>query len=268
MSTQKKLKRGLADLSNFFAEPVPAEQKSRIGLLAIQPPETPQFEKSLKPFLITANIISCSPSFKTSDVVELIEAVKDDFVGLHVIELEQSSDPHPISGKNVHYEQISWDQLAPLTQLQMRTPTLIVDNPDKTLALFDSGLCGATGSNKYSLFEILDHCIFAVEADTKQLMHGYQVMKTALSKNPNLHYSLLVVGKRAEHFSEFIYERFSEIISQFLGHNLGFLGWMESGDIRVNPELLKEEADSAFVRCSKTHLSDLLYPPHLINSER
>ena len=99
-----------------------------------------------------------------------------------------------------------------------------------------------------------------IEADTKQLMYGYETMKKALSKNPSLHYSLLLVGKGAEHFSGLVYERFSEMISNFLGHNLEFLGWIENQETCINPEVLKEEAGSAFVHYSKTHLSQLLYP--------
>ena len=275
MNMQKKLKRGLADLSIFFAEPVPAQQKNRIGLLAIQPPETPNFEKPSKPSLITASILSCSPSFQISDLMEFTEAIKYYFAGVHFVTLtggEEGPYENRIGDKDIHYERISWDQLEPLTQPQIQTYSFSVEsNTDKALALFDSGLYGSMGTDaivSQSLFEVLDHCILAVEADTKQLMHGYQVMKMALSRNPNLHYSLLVVGKRAEHFSEFIYEHFSELISQFLGHNLGFLGWMENREICVNPELLKDEADSIFIRCSKMHLSHLLYPPHLITSER
>ncbi len=294
MKIQKKLKRGLADLSNFFAssgptalppdlrsegiedkirdKPVVMGQENRSNLLAIEPPEFLYSEPSLKPSFITGSVLSFSPSFQVSNLIEFTEAVQFYFSGIHFVSLasQENSFEYAIQGQSISYEKISWSQLEPLIQPQMRAHCLPPESAtDKTLVIFDSGLYSSIDSDSTfhrSLFELLDHCVFAVEPDTKQLMQVYQVIKTALSKNPSLHFSLLLAGNGAERFSEFIYERFSEMISRFLDCNLGFLGWMENHEICINPDLLKEEANSAFVRYCKTHLSDLLDRPQLVTS--
>lgn len=239
MSMQKKLKRGLADLSSFFAQPVPvaAEQKNRIGLLAIQPPKHPNFQKPSRPSLITASILSCSSLFKTSDVMELTHILKDYFA-------------------DVHFASLTPEQLEPFMhpQLNINASQTEPSKDQQVLILFDWNMLTV-----HALYELLDHCVLIIEADTKQMMHGFEAMKKTLSQNPNLHCSLFLVGKGSEYFSELIYERFSEMISHFLGHNLGFLGWTENQEICINPDLLKEEADSSLGRYSKIHLSHLLY---------
>lgn len=263
MSTQKKLKRGLADLSNFFAQPLPTEQKSKIGRLAIESPEHSNSESSSKPSLITASVLSFSSLFQASNLIELTEAIKFSFAGIHFVTLTAGKNTfeYRIESEDINYEKISWSQLEPFIQPQMCVRFLQPEsNPHKALAILDS-------TPHHSLFELLDHCIFVVEPDTKQLMQVYQVMKIALSKNLDLHCSLLLIGNGAERLSEFIYERFSEMISNFLGYDLGFLGWMENREICMNSDLLKEEANSAFVRYSKIHLNHLLdRPQQLVSS--
>lgn len=264
MKMQKKLKRGLADLSNFFAQPQVVEQARKASLLAIEPPQAVS-QPLLKPSLVTASILSFSPSFNLSEMVDLTEAIKGSFSGVHFVTLSGSehSLEYSIPSKDINYEKISWHQLEPLVEPQRWTNSIPgrASPSEKALAILDSGLYGLNSSDatlQTSLFELLDHCVFVVEPHTKQLMNVYQWMKKILSRNPNIHYSLFLAGNGAEHFSEFIYERLNKIISNFLGHNLGFLGWMEDEKICMNPDLLKNEADSAFIHHSKIHLSDLL----------
>ena len=263
MKSQKKLKRGLADLSSFFAHPEPAGQKNR-GRLTIEPPENSIPDPTSVPSLITASVFSFSESFGTSQLIDITESIKSSFSGVHIVTLttQQNSFEYRILGQDINYEKISLNQLEPLIYPQIRaTFCPPAFNDEKTLVVFDSDL-----TVHPSLFELLDHCIFAVESDTKQLMQAYQIMKMTLSRNPNLRYSLFLVGQGAERFSELVYERFSEIVSNFLGNNLGFLGWLENQNICINSDLLKEEADNAIAQYAKMNLSKLLYQPQLVSS--
>ncbi|GEM_PF-4517117 len=263
MKTDKKLKRGLADLSAFFAEPVPVGEKQPVrSRIVIQPPESSNV--SLNPHLITASFISFSESFQLQNLIEFSEEIKFSFQETHFISLreEDNSVEQLTMNKEIHYQKVAWNRLVPIMQLQIcpNADMAVLNKGAATaLVLIDSGIYGSSETNSRVPFELLDHCVFAVEPDTKQLMRAYQIMKTALSKNPNIHYSMLLVGSGAERFSEFIYERFSDIISHFLGHSFGFLGWVENRQICLNLELLKEESDSAFVQYSKTHLTNLLF---------
>lgn len=264
MKAQKKLKRGLADLSNFFSEPIPAEQTKRPGRLLIEPPEISDSTELLKPSLNTASIFSFSPLFSLAELTRFTEAIKLTFSEIHYIKVRtgKHSVEYQIENKNIHYKKIDRNELETLIKPQMRSNTnQETSSGHKALAIFDSGLYASNVSHsdiRLSLLELLDHCIFALSSDTK-LPQVYEVMKMALSRNPALHYSFLLVGNNAERLSEIIYERFSEIISHHLGHHLEFLGWMEHYRQCLNPDLLKEGADSAFVHYSKTHLNHWLY---------
>lgn len=266
MKTQKKLKRGLADLSNFFAEPIPAEQRSTPGRLSIAPPEILDSTELLKPSLNTASIFSFSPSFSLSEFTRFTDAIKPTFSDIHYVKVrtgKHSVEYQIENNKGIHYKRIDRNELETLIKPQMRLNTDQENLSNrKALAVFDSGLYASNllhSDIRLSLLELLDHCIFAMSSDTK-LPQVYEVMKMALSRNPALHYSFLLVGNNAERLSEIIYERFSEIVSHHLGHHLGFLGWMEDQKQHLNPDLLTEEADSAFVHYSKKHLNYWLYP--------
>ena len=265
MKTQKKLKRGLADLSNFFADPIPVEERNRPGRLSIEPPEVSDSTELLKPSLNTASIFSFSPSFSLAEFTRFTEAIKPAFFDIHYVKVRtgKNSVEYKIENNGVHYKKIDRDQLETLIKPQLQTNSNQENASSETaLAFFDSGLYASNISHsdiRLSLLELLDHCIFAMGRDTK-LPQVFEVMKLALSRNPALRYSFLLVGSNAERLSEIIYERFSEIISYHLGRHLGFLGWMEDQRICLNPDLLKEEADSAFVHYSKTHLNHWLYP--------
>ncbi len=279
---QKKLKRGLADLSNFFsssglaANPAPVGKqhvsipvKPKARLFSIEPPEIEAELLHSKPSLITASILSFSSSFKFPNLIEVTEAVQPNFASVRFVSLTEQEESFESHNRSFHYEKMSWHELESMVQPQLQTHYLAPEfSSDKSLLLFDSGFCGFEHDGlamQRSLFEFLDHCVFVVEPDTVQLTQVYQAMKTALAKNPDLRFSLFLVGDGAERFSEFIYERFSEIISNFLGRDLGFLGWMENSDICINPDLLKEECDNSFVRYSKLHFSEIFRPQQLVS---
>lgn len=233
MKIEKKLKRGLAELSDFFAP--------QSSCLTIAPPEISCEDPCLKPSLTTAGLYSFSPSFHSREMVDCMQSARPLFQDIRFVTL---GDKSPITQA----------QLKSLLRPQIRSQNLeSKSSTEKTLLVFSSD--SWADDSDHSAIEFLDHAIFVSHPDTKQLMRIYQFMQIALSKNPSMNCSLLLAGEGAERLCELIYGRFSEMISQFLGHDLGFLGWTENHQVCANFDFLKEESDNIFVRYAKKHLS-------------
>jgi len=77
-------------------------------------------------------------------------------------------------------------------------------------------------------------------------------------RNRSLRTSIFLTGPNAESTSEFVYERFCEIASKFTGSDLGFFGWAEGDQIRLNRELMLEESATPAMTSAKMQLGKIL----------
>jgi len=116
---------------------------------------------------------------------------------------------------------------------------------------------------KQRAFQLLDHCIFVVEADLDQLTKAYKWLRDSLTESPAMRCSVLLVGDGAEDLWEFVYERFYEITSQFLAHDLDFLGWMDGVSVKLKSDLLLEASEGMTQRSTRMMLTETIYGPLL-----
>lgn len=261
MKTEKKLKRGLTELSHLFGSPqksgngiianvltvgpyvlpsattaqwvgLPPEPKSRKFIIA--PPEDSAERGALR-HLICATMIPVGAAFQMKDQMRLLDMLSGTFETsffLSQLPTETELGPKPAVD---HF--------------------LESDASKRSLVLFDPAFLNSSNDR---MFSFLDHCVFVAPVDYEQFVHVYQLMQHGLARSPSLRYSLLIAGNGAKENWDFVYERFYEIVSHFLGCDLGFLGWMEGEEIRLNPDLLLDESGGAVQSFAKRRLSTFL----------
>lgn len=282
MRTDKKLKRGLADLSQLFSEgerSVPI--KRRIATVRIEPPQDSASDNDSPPKLICSTFLQSSEILRFSDFVGLVDGLKTAFQETYLLAVTPAETQHEDlahvlpadfcvgfrEGFDFHLrsirEKITIGYI-PLKQFQsiiqpkaISEPALNGEGSGKALAVFDSTYSSVLSSN---VFELMDHCIFITSPDADQLMRTYEQVKYCLRKNQFMRYSLLLAGRGAKALWEYVYEHFNEMVSQFLGCDIGFLGWIENREMRLNPELLLEESGNFIQYSSKAQLSGALWP--------
>ena len=256
MKPEKKLKRGLAELSNCFGLTEVVDQKTVKKKIEIQPPEIVTFQKAItNPQIVNIRFFAFGEEFNKQTFSELLSSLNQRFDDLHYLTFDDHEDSLFASN------QIS-SVCVPSSELDRSIEPSVKFAPVTYSEQVSAFIFDSLGSKKSSrLYELLDHAIFVVGPETKHLMHVYHGMKQALAENPDIQCSLFVMGEEAERFCEFIYERFSQIISQFLGRGLGFAGWMEDSRISCNLELLKSQAyGNPFLHYIKLKLRHLIYP--------
>ncbi len=279
MKTDRKLKRGLADLSKLFLQGErPSPKKQGVAGVSIEPPEEcVQDHRPLR--FVSTTFLQSSEIFQTTDLINLIGAVKSTFQETYLLSVDPNqtryenfahllpippwesvkddSDIHLYSiDRGMTFGYVSLEQFETAIQPKLASPSFHdFTDSKRALAVFDSV--------SESILELIDHCVFVVSADSNQLMRAYDQMRYCLGKNQFMRCSVLLTGQGAEALWEFVYERFSEIASKFLGCNLGFLGWMENGKMHLNPELLLEEGTGFAQLPSKIRLGEILHHPVL-----
>ena len=241
MNMDKKLKRGLADLSILFSGgtvlPPPAPEKNA---LVVEAPKEMPFQSSL-PRLVCTSFIHSPEIFQMIDLLTLLDHVKLQFEEVFLLSLPADSVQFRKNvngtpevrlqriGDRMAFGQISSDYFE-----KMRRPGTIphdaydFSDSRKALIVFDS-VRGENGSGHLSLnpcvFELLDHCVFVVPVDLNQLVLTYGLIRSCFAWNQALRCFLLLVGYGAQALWEFVFERFNSILSEFLGRDFGFLGW-------------------------------------------
>jgi len=296
MRTEKKLKRGLPELSRFFSVPGAALTAADTGErpthvlapmramggperrpLAVALPEDTTETGGAPPNLVCASFLPIGVRFQLQDQIRLLEVLEGGFHTSHLLSsVPDSKDPSwsvgPFPGRNgqttlpgpdrfrcldqkiiLGYVSRAWfRQMMELKPCQGRSRAI---TGKKSLVLFDSQFLEWEHD---PVFSLLDHCIFVAPPQGEQLIRVYQLMKACLDRRRSHLFSLLLVGPRASTLWEFAYERFYEIVSHFLGCDLGFLGWAEAGEYHLNPELLQEEAGSSAHSLAKSCLRKAL----------
>ncbi len=275
MKTDRKLKRGLADLSMLFLQGhEPLSKKQEVTAVSVERPE--ECAEDYRPLrFVSTTFLQSSEIFKTADLINLTGAVKTVFQETYLLSVNpdqmryetferllpipswesvkdnSSVQLHSI-GDRINFGHLSLSQFENVRQPKF-APHSFDDFSDskKALAIFDSA--------SECILESIDHCVFVVSPDSNQLMHAYDQIRYCIGKNQFIRCSILLMGRGAETLWESVYERFNEIVSKFLSCNLGFLGWMEHGKMRLNPELLLEEGPGFTQLPSNIRLSEILH---------
>ena len=293
MATEKKLKLGLSELSVLFQANRNVEHQAELrplspvrSPLVIEPPIDFTPDDNRLPQLICTTFLPFLETFGIWDIVRIADSLKTAFEDTYVL----SVDPEDLSGPLKHAplpaltedngvrsmsmhlhsmsDRLVFGQVAARDLQNILRPSSSVNQiPEiaserKTLVLFDAVNPENLSRDfvaQSAVFEFLDHCVLVLPPRLEELMRAYQLLRLCIERNRALRYSLFIVGPEARSTGEFVYERFSELVSRFLGRDVGFLGWAEEGDIRLNPELLLEEAGSLMQSSTKIRLSEAMY---------
>ncbi len=289
MKMEKKLKRGLAELSHLFVpkQAFRAIQPVAVSLEIEPPTQVPIANHNTQeiPALICTSFIRISPWFQTGDFVALLEQTQPVFSGTYLFSVTPTESryrefqnlfslPEREAPVDTLYDVgggISFGCLGEAEMSELTHPQLHVGNgrhvlipSQKALVILDSPLAFQPARPPEPVdacvLDLLDHCVFVVEANLNQLTWAYQLIRFCFARNPMARASLFVVGEKAEEVCDSIYNRFSMMISRFLGCDLGVLGWASERDMFLNPELLLEEGGNSIQLSSKARLGEMLFP--------
>lgn len=274
MKTERKLKRGLVELSRLFLPAGGNGNGENSGVLTIRPyfstavvkpkrftivpPEELQ-EPAQPEHLICASMIPLGTPFSQAEQIRLAEALQETFETFYFLfpvpaQTESRARFHSPK-EHMMFGFMSDAELREVLKPKPADHLTHSESPKRSLVLFDPGFLDHPEER---MFSFLDHCVFVLPVDYEQLVLAYQLMQHCLARNPNLRCSLFLTGKGAKTNWDFVYERFCEIVSHFLGCDLGFLGWREGEEIRLNRDLLLEESGGAVQPFVKKRLSALL----------
>ena len=285
MKIEKKLKRGLSELSSLFVagptSPTPfREGTSGILRSAHQYVGSDAARRSSPnrtfPDLVCVSFISMSPRFQTADLVRLVKRLEPSFEDVFFLAVDSTeshyqalADALPIPpwdqvirgngihlralGRQLHCGYVTLNKLRDLIHPSVKSePIAPVDPKRKSLAILDFSHSTGTAQNRETyqgVLELLDDCVLVAEPNLTQLTDAYEWLRESLRKKPGLRSMLLLTGTEAESLWEFIYERFYRITSDFLAHDLGFLGWLENGSVELNADSLRESTSDDAVHC-------------------
>jgi hypothetical protein len=288
MKTEKKLKRGLPDLSSLFlgepqklrcvdvvdikkecldaASPKLFSPTSHIICVSVvqvgNSPSAQQLTKiafQLRPTFEENIILSMGGSEKhRKEWTELID------VGEPVMFSQSYGIQIHTINANVRYSSISASQyrdichprrgLESLTVNFEEKPTLIFLDGPLSLSLIDSAFWEVERAS----VQILDHVILMVEGNVDSLKKAYEWLRVFSPENPKMMCSLLVYGKQAEHLWELTYEKLYQMASKFLGQGLGFFGWAGDKDLHLNPDILLDYTKNPIQSYSKKRIWNIL----------
>ncbi|OGW85877.1 MAG: hypothetical protein A3C35_06690 [Omnitrophica bacterium RIFCSPHIGHO2_02_FULL_46_11] len=292
MKIDKRLKRGLADLSSFFSGEINITlKKQERTFLTIEPP-LDSSDDFLPPRLVFTSFLSASEVLEPEELIQLADLLRAAFPEVCLLSLSPSrsryeayaqvapvpaweeitGNPkvslHPIRD-GISFAYVSRSQFHELVK-----PEIILSHAYQTtglrtaLIIFDSVLGQNFSPLSFNVshantLELIDHCVFIVQPDLNQLGKTYELIRSCLARNQALQCSIFIAGAGAKSLWEVVYERFNVITSQFLASNLGFLGWAEGNEIQLNPELLMDERKNPAQLPFKASLSELFCLPIL-----
>ena len=289
MKTDKRLKRGLADLSRFFSGDLQlALKKPENAVLNIEPPSDSSADFH-PPRLIFTSFLSASEMIEPAEFIQLTHLMKTAFPEVCLLSLTPNRSRYegfaqtvPLPawkeatttsdlmlhsiGDGITFAYISQTQFQKLFRPEVFPPHAYdVTGPRSALVIFDS-LLGQNSTPYFSAFntsalELMDHCVFIVPPDLNQLQRTYELICACLARNQALRCSLFISGKAAEALWEVVYERFNAIVSKFLACDLGFLGWAEDEQIQLNAEFLTEERKNPAQLPFKASLREMFFLP-------
>ena len=297
MRSEKKLKQGLPELSPLFSKSGSAALLPRYATVVADDParRSPLATGPLQ--LMCGSFVSFSEGFGVKGILQLTETLSSTFEDIFYLALDPTKARYETLGRTMSLP--FWNQIIYRSDIHLEVlrrhltfgfvPSIRLhdvmhppvaangqsngpgaeddDANRKSLAIVDLArydhLTSARGLGR-TVYELLDYCILAVEADSEQLTRAYTWLRRLARENPALRVLFLLVGKSADKHWEFVYERFHAISANFLTRDLGFLGWLDDENQRINSDILIEETGGATQRSTKARLSEALYRPMLV----
>ncbi len=255
MKAEKKLVRGLADLSPLFQRIVPRVEKH--PAVSVQTPALANASaagSSLDRWVCLTPMIS-DPEFDIADEIALAKILSHDFEKAYVISVSPSFERYQayagffnipcwektvISGSayaapesdGLIFSFLPESRFKTVASLKPSNGKMSANQPGPVLAFLDGGFMSSAGLMGDAA-HLLDFGILVFQPSISGITKAYRFIRSSFSLNRKLRYLALVVGEGAEQNCEFIYEHFNDIVSRFVGCDLNLLGWAEGGRSRI-----------------------------------
>ena len=281
MSTEKKLTRGLPEISPLFCGHRKSISKNGTDREQNRKHSINGTGDEVPPSFVCASMIQFSTQFRPPDVVGLMEHLTTTFDQIFYVTVAPSQSRYEALAQVMFLP--AWSEVSSRSDMYLQTinerfvfgymsatafqsiihPALMVQAArglqllKKSLVLVDQSSAEVSQHHQDRL-HLLDHCVLVVEADANNLTEAYEWLRVSAPEHPGSLYSLLLVGRGAGALWEFIYERFHEMATRFLDRELGFLGWIENGATNVYSDFLLAEAQGRAQHATKRKLFDAL----------
>ncbi|MDP3919532.1 MAG: hypothetical protein Q8R76_01815 [Candidatus Omnitrophota bacterium] len=234
MNPDRKLKRGLKDISPAFSEPTKAipsivrrvtlDGPPGVTVLSIFSPDYPADSFLLNTLLASrlanaqrpGHIISIDAEWDARQAGKEKRIFSQELLNLHL-----------------RRSRFSWSQFSEICR--RRVPeTATVTVPDQLIFLDVHYGCVPFDEE---IAPILDKWIFFLQPRADSLSEAYKMMKATFAHNPHLEYFLVFEGdSKRKPLGPYLFERFSSILSERLGVNLVWLGYLDpSGAPNASP---------------------------------
>lgn len=260
MKAEKKLVRGLAEISPLFRDVVKTEKIKH--LVSVEPPVAPELvslEGSTNKFICVAPMVAQN-DFEVQDEIDLANVLSRDFRHSYFITVNPSFDRYEKYGE--FFDIPSWEKLVVNDQdysvpasdcvtftyfPRSKFDSLMVLKPlseagekklkGPTMAFIDGGFV-KTPELKEKVLNLLDFAVLVFTPSVASMTQAYYFMRESFALNRKLRFLALIVGDGAENACDFIYERFNDIVARFVGCDVGLLGWAEGGRSYVDFSLM------------------------------
>lgn len=281
MNAQKKLTRGLPDISPLFSDDQKILSKNGTDPRARGVPSLCMAGDGGSPKLICTSLIPFTAQFRVPDLVALIERLLPTFERIFYVTMVPIRSRYEALARVMSLP--AWEEVSYRSDVYLQTidenfafgcvparalreivhPHLAcgavrdLEPPKKSLLLIDQFSTEFSQLDRNHL-HVLDHYVLVIEADVNRLTEAYEWLRMSVPEHPGSLYSLLLIGRGAEALWEFIYERFHEMVLRFLGREVGFFGWIENGVVHVYADFLLAEAQWKVQNATKKKLFDAL----------
>ena len=274
MKPERKLKRGLAELSPLFLKQAvpPLLRKKKVTIL---PPESVRDTPAIQKSIVFSSFVPVQCDFDFGRQLDFLDHQlnsvfeKKLFVSVGTspgwYESVAAYIALPAWKEMLREDCIKIHEISPKTVFAF-VPASKISNCSKIVlsahheprssafVLFDSESI-FHAFPRVKILNLLDHVVFVLPPSGEALIEAYQKFQMCLAENRHLRFSILVNGDHAEDLCEFIFDEFSNIVSQFKGCDFSLLGWMEQGRCELNSVIFQETEEDI---SSKLYLSQEL----------
>jgi len=251
---EKKLKRGLKDISPLFSRPrnvvetpgLPIETAPSIGTATVFSPDYPGDSLLLNSYLASRILTMGTSCF----VLSLGREPENSRINTR-----RSSQS---KGLETGHVSISWEKFDSLCATQNKEP---YGNPGRQRLIFlNSDL--SQPSTFHKILPVLEYCVFILQPEIESVMEAYRYIKGARVLNSQIRYCVAFEGYVDEHKVEWLYEQFSSMLSHRLQVDPIWLGYLQemhhpgSLDDSLNLEPLTSAGAYSFLTPAKRALND------------
>ncbi|HTL47495.1 MAG TPA: hypothetical protein VL688_05470 [Verrucomicrobiae bacterium] len=209
---EKKLKRGLKDVSQLFNGPSPGVLETRenemfIKMVGIYNPGDPGDALFLNGIL--AALVSTHYPSSILTVGERAEA-------------EPKTAARPLPSATPHLG-LPWDEFDKIRESPIHRH---YSGSSPRHVMFINADFSQT-ARLPRVVPLLDKCLLLVRPDLESLMEAYKFVKGVQSLNPRLQYFLIFEGASQGESGCFLFEKFSSLLARRLGVGLVWLGYLD-----------------------------------------